>query len=84
MWVHGAVWCSQPRLSSPAPIVEPASVTGHGYKKHQKQNNSPLINQLELVRDTISYIITGLQSNSITSHLDSSDSIQLPLVCVFV
>lgn len=48
----------------------------------RKQNNSPLINQLKLVHDTntISYIITGLQSNSITPHLDSSDRIQLPLV----
>ncbi len=66
------------------PHRQPASMTGHGYKRHQKQNNSPLINQLELVRDTISYIITGLQSNSIMSHLDSPDSIQLPLVCIFV
>lgn len=47
---------------------------------------TPLINQLELVHDTNTtiYIIIGLQSNSIMPHLDSSDRIQLPLVCTFL
>lgn len=65
---------------------QPANKAGHRYQEHQEQNSSPLINQLELVHDTdtISYIITGLQKNSIMPHLDSSDRIQLPLVCTFV
>lgn len=63
-----------------------SSKTGHGYQEHQEQTNSLLINQLKLAHHTniISYIINGLQSNLITPYLDSSDKIQLPLLCTFL
>lgn len=72
-------------LRCTVPHHQAAGETAHGHQKHQEQNNSMLINQLELVRDinTISCIITGLQSSSITPHLDSPDRLRLPLVCTF-
>lgn len=53
--------------------------------KHQAQNKSLLINQLGLVQATniMSRIITGLESNSIMAHPDSSDRNRLPLMCTF-
>lgn len=58
MWMHGALWDSLHHHHLCPPHHQRTSNRGHGYQEHQEQHNS----LLELVHNTVSYIITGLWS----------------------